>query len=97
MRITWVPDVANVTVVACDSQYAPFCHPQPFKLVPVESVARFTSRALVELIGYAGEPAALASENCTHTASFDLLSFSARRRSQTVYGVAEGAVNVAST
>src|SRR5256885_3241976 len=97
MRMTWVPAVANVTVVACDSQYAPFCHPQPFRLAPSESAARFTSRPLVELIGYAGEPAALASENCTHTASLYLLLFSARSRSQTVYGVAAGALNVAST
>ena len=52
MRIVCVPLVANVIVVACDSQYAPFCHPQPFRLLADASVARFTFSPDVELSGY---------------------------------------------
>ena len=88
MRSVCVPLVANVTVVACESQYAPFCHPQLCRLTADVSVARFTSKPDVELNGYACAPFAIASEYCTHTESLNLLSFNAFIRSHSAYGVA---------
>ena len=46
-----MPLVGNVTVVACDSQYAVFCQPHPFRLPARLSVARFTSRPDAVFIG----------------------------------------------
>src|SRR4051812_13183883 len=96
MRSVCVPADAKLTVAACDSQYAPFCQPHPDRLVALESVARFTSRPSVAPIGYAAWPFMLASENCTHTASLNLLLAVARSRSQIAYGVSAGALNVTS-
>src|ERR1700736_975910 len=97
MRSVCVPLVGNVTVVACDSQYAAFCHPQLFRLAAVLSVARFTSRPAVELIGEIAAPFACASENWSHTESLYFELASAFSRSQTVYGVPAFAVKVTST
>src|SRR5438309_1779508 len=69
MRIVCVPLVPNVSVVACDSQYALLTQPQLLLLEADQSVARFTSRALVLFIGYTLTPFADASENCTQTES----------------------------
>src|SRR5437660_3237119 len=97
MRSVCVPLFANVTVVACDSQYAAFCHPQAFRLPAVASVARFTSSPDVVLIGYAGEPLASASENCTQSESLNFELPVACSRSHSVYGVPAVALNVTST
>src|SRR5882672_3276930 len=99
---TWIrsvcaPDVAKETVVACDSQYAAFCHPQPLRLVAVLSVARLTRSASVDSIGYTLDPLARASENCTQTESLNFELASACRRSHSVYGVPAAALNDTST
>ena len=47
-----MPLPENVTVVACDSQYAPCCHPHPLMPAPVLSTARFTSSADVVSQGF---------------------------------------------
>src|SRR5256885_2016870 len=97
MRIVCVPLVPNVSVVACDSQYALLTQPQSLLLEADQSVARFTSRALVLFIGYTLTPFADASENCTQTESLTFKLFSPLIRSHGVYGVPAGAVNVTST
>src|SRR5438105_4651416 len=98
MRNVGAPLVAKVTVVGCDSQYAPFCQPQPFRLHPLRQllVARLTSSACVVLTGYTADPLASASENWTHSESFHFELPSACMRSHRVYGVPAGALNVTS-
>src|SRR5262245_45771107 len=88
--------LGNVKVVACDSQYAVFCQPQPLRLLAVLSVARFTTRPDVVLIGNTCEPFAVALENCTYTESFDFEFDAACRRSHSRYGVPATGVNVTS-
>src|SRR4051812_34786522 len=97
MRSVCVPLAEKLTVADCDSQYAPFCHPQPLRLAPVPSVARFTSSPAVLFSGYALEPPTTASENCRPSPTLFLDFFSARSRSHTVYGVSALALNVTAT
>jgi hypothetical protein len=58
-----MPLVGKVNVVAWDSQYAVFCHPQSSRLLAVMLLARLTSRPDVVFIRYAGLPPTSASEN----------------------------------
>src|SRR4051812_10483816 len=93
MRNVWDPLAANVNVVGCVSQYAPFCQPHFCTLVAPASVARLMFRPDDEFSGNTAAPFACASENCTHTESFNLELASACIRTHSRYGVAANASN----